>query len=41
MTTDTICPAAGTALQPHYALAGLALTPSPVLEIAPQFLRSI
>lgn len=33
--------AAGAALHHHYALAGLALNPSGILEVAPQFHRSI
>lgn len=41
MTTDTNSRTAGAALHHHYALPGLVLTPSGVLEVAPQFHRSI
>lgn len=37
----TMSSAAGSVLHYHYALAGLALTPARVLEVAPQFHRSI
>lgn len=41
MPTDTVCHAAATALHHHYALAGLALTPVRMPEVAPHFHRSI